>query len=480
MTSESEIPRPTRLGRLRFAAVSSLFYDPPKHGELKQRLQALSQISWKDPDTGEYTTFGASTLERWFYKAKDKPDPVAALISTKRPEAGSHPSICVPLKDIITVLWQQHPGWSYQLLYDNTCVLAAEGNLCVPSYATVVRFMKHQGMARVRAGKRRFEHEHDLPHRETRSYEVPYCHALWHSDFHLGFRKVSLPSGTWTKAKLLGVLDDHSRAICHAQWYIEENAENFVHGLCQALVKRGLPRSLMSDRGKAMAAAECQEGLLRLGILHTPTLSRSPEQNGKMETFWRQIDGRLLPMLEQCDNISLQQLNQATQAFVEVEYNHKVHSETGQSPLERLTGSHSVGRPAPSLELIRRAFQRRVTRIQRISDGTVSVDGVRFELPSRFRTLREVTLRYAAWDLSHVQLVDNRDDTPLCTLLPLDKEVNADRRRRVIELADHEKPRAAKSGQVAPLLHQLMQDYACTGLPPAYLPKEELPCNEQS
>jgi hypothetical protein len=110
----------------------------------------------------------------------------------------------------------------------------------------------------------------------------------------------------------------------------------------------------------------------------------------------------------------------------------------------------------------------------------MSVDGVRFELPSRFRTLREVTLRYAAWDLSHVQLVDNRDDTLLCTVLPLDKELNADRRRRVIELADHEKPHADKSGQVAPLLDQLMQDYACTGLPAAYLPKEELPCKEHA
>lgn len=29
-------------------------------------------------------------------------------------------------------------------------------------------------------------------------------------------------------------------------------------------------------------------------------------------------------------------------------------------------------------------------------------------------------------------------------------------------------------GQVAPLLEQLMMDYAATGLPPAYLPKDEL------
>ena len=37
-------------------------------------------------------------------------------------------------------------------------------------------------------------------------------------------------------------IDDHSRLICHLQWYLHETAEVLVHGLCQALQKRGLPR----------------------------------------------------------------------------------------------------------------------------------------------------------------------------------------------------------------------------------------------
>ena len=59
----------------------------------------------------------------------------------------------------------------------------------------------------------------------------------------------------------------------------------------------------------------------------------------------------------------------------------------------------------------------------------VTVEGVRYEVPSIYRTLLRPTVRVARWDLSHVDLVDPRRGTHLATLLPVDKERNADRRR---------------------------------------------------
>jgi transposase InsO family protein len=55
---------------------------------------------------------------------------------------------------------------------------------------------------------------------------------------------------------LLCFIDDHSRLIFHLQWYLQETAEVLVHGLCQALQKRALPRALMTDNGAAMQAQE--------------------------------------------------------------------------------------------------------------------------------------------------------------------------------------------------------------------------------
>ena len=77
----------------------------------------------------------------------------------------------------------------------------------------------------------------------------------------------------------------------HLQWYFAEDAENLVHGLGQAIQKRGLPRSLMTDQGSAMKADEVRQGLARLGIVHEMTLPHSPYQNAKQESFWAQLEG---------------------------------------------------------------------------------------------------------------------------------------------------------------------------------------------
>src|SRR5690606_7607850 len=75
-------------------------------------------------------------------------------------------------------------------------------------------------------------------------------------------------------------------------------------------------------------------------------------------------------------------------------------------------------------------------RTQRTSDGTVSVEGVRFEIPGRYRHFRKVTVRYARWDLSRVDLVDPRSGTILSPLYPLDRKANADGQRLLFEPDD--------------------------------------------
>jgi len=223
-----------------------------------------------------------------------------------------------------------------------------------------------------------------------------------------------------------------------------------------------------------MTAAETVQGLARLGIEQFLTLPNSPEQNGKQENFWAQVEGRLMAMLEGETHLTLELLNRATQAWVEQEYHRSFHTEIGETPLERYLRGPNVGRRSPSSEALRRAFRMEVSRKQRRSDGTVTVEGVRFEVPSAYRTLVKLRLRVARWDLSSIDLVDPRTGAHLATLLPLDKAKNADRRRRVLEVPY---PYAAppKPAGIAPLLRSLMAEYAATGLPPAYLPKDESP-----
>ena len=176
-------------------------------------------------------------------------------------------------------------------------------------------------------------------------------------------------------------------------------------------------------------------------------------------------------MLEGQRDLTLALLNEATQAWVEMEYNREVHSETSQAPLARWLYGPTVGRESPTVDELRLAFTSANTRSQRRSDGTASIEGAGFEIPSRFRYLRTLHLRYAAWDLTHVWLVDERTDAVLSRLYPLDKARNADGFRGV---TDPVAPApATEPAGIAPLLRKLMTEYAATGLPPAYIPKEE-------
>jgi len=177
---------------------------------------------------------------------------------------------------------------------------------------------------------------------------MDHVHALWHLDFHHGSRKILSKNGKWHKPLLLAILDDRSRLICHAQWYLDETVESLVHGFKQALQKRRLPRALMSDNGAAMMAAEFTQGLERLSILHQPTLPYSPYQNAKQEVFWAQVEGRLMAMLESESELTLPLMNEALIAWVEFEYHRKIHSEIGKTPLERYLHDVNVGRPCPN------------------------------------------------------------------------------------------------------------------------------------
>ena len=151
-----------------------------------------------------------------------------------------------------------------------------------------------------------------------------------------------------------------------------------------------------------------------------------------------------MEMLEGVTELSLDFLNQATQAWVKMEYNRTPHRETGCSPVEQLRRSASVLRPSPSSAALRNAFRKEVKRRQRQSDGTISLEGVRFEIPGRFRHFRNVRVRYASWDLSHVDLVDHRNGTLLAPIYPLDRRANADGQRLLFEplaAAEGGKPR---------------------------------------
>ena len=484
MNKNEEALRHDQWARLRFAIIGPLLAAPPSRGHLRQALSALSKKPWCHPVTKEPVFFSFSTIERWFYAARGEyRDPVGKLKRRIRKDSGLQSSLGADLLTVLICQYKKHQSWSMRLHYDNLAVRVEQDSTLglLSSYSTVCRYMKAHALFKAKRKK----HPHTpgaiqaatrLEQLEVRSFEAEYVNGLWHLDYHHGSKKVLTREGAWVPPHLLGILDDKSRLCCHLQWYLEETTETLVHGLCQAIQKRDLPRSLMTDRGSPMMAAETQRGLHTLSILHDPTLPYSPYQNGKQEVFWAQVEGRLIAMLEGVKDLTLSLLNEATQAWVEGEYNRKIHSETGQAPIHLFIHEKDVSRPSPQSEDLRRAFRVEESRTQRKSDGTISVKGKRYEVPTRYRHLGRVRVRYASWDLRTLDLVDARSGFILCQLYPLDKTKNAEGQRRRLEpILDDPSGldlTSMPSCDMAPLLKKLMAEYAATGIPPAYLPFE--------
>jgi len=467
----------TDWGQLRFSIIGGLLARPPEPGKLGEEIKTLASRCYRHPREDKWVTFGASTIERWYYRALHTDDPVAALSRKIRSDCGETKAMGAQLQAALEHQYRSYPHWSYQLHADNLVALVKEkpelGD--APSYSTVRRRMKERGWRKKRQAKTAGQRQAAarLEQREVRSYEAEYVHSLWHLDFHTGSRRVVDAKGNYHSPKALCVLDDCSRLCCHIQWYLDETAESLIHGLSQAFQKRGLPRSLMTDNGSAMVARETRNGLAQLGIEHETTLPYSAYQNGKQEAFWGQLEGRMIAMLSAVQPLTLKFLNQTTQAWVEMEYNRSHHEEIRTSPLARLLQGPEVSRPGPESELLRLAFTTRETRKQRHSDGTVQIGGVRFEVPARFRHLDRLCVRFRSWDLSVAYLVDGRTGTSLASILPLDKIKNSGDRRRALPMVEQPPVPSGPMNPIPPLLREMLNEYAATGLPVAYLPKDE-------
>ena len=239
--------------RFRFSVVGSLLSSPPAAERSKTAIHGLAAKTWSHPsDRTRRPVLGRH------HRAVVLQGPTPARRPRRRPpprRAAKTAARCPwprrwPSGSMLQ--YREHPHWSYQLHYDNLAALVKADPSLGPlrSYSTVRRYMQAHGWMpkprpRPKHAPAKHAPKHDAQTREVRSYEAEYVGSLWHLDFHHGSLKVLTPSGQWLRPIALGILDDHSRLCCHVQWYLSETAEDLVHGLSQAIQKRGLPRALL-------------------------------------------------------------------------------------------------------------------------------------------------------------------------------------------------------------------------------------------
>jgi transposase InsO family protein len=201
---------------------------------------------------------------------------------------------------------------------------------------------------------------------------------------------------------LFAFLDDHTRLVPHAQFYWNEQLPRMEDCFKRAISRYGLPLAVYVDRGKVYTSKQFDTICATLGVQRILGTPYYPQGRGKIERFFQFVQTDFLPELNRSEVTSLAQLNQSLLAWLEVVYHRKLHSETGQSPLERFRQQpQPTTRPVDPVTL-RQAFlhraQRHVTKT-----ATISFQGNRYRVPDYLRG-QTIELRYDPFDLSQLEL----------------------------------------------------------------------------
>lgn len=227
--------------------------------------------------------------------------------------------------------------------------------------STIYRFLKNENLHVINANAI-----------DRRLFEAEFPNQIWQADIMHGYHIFA--NGKKRKPYLIGIIDDHSRLIIHAEFYLSDNLESLRHALKEAFLSRGLPQTLYIDNGSSFRSLHLEQitASLGIGIKHTPPYT--PEGRGKIEKWFRFVRENFFPGFKEK---TFDELNLALHCWVDW-YNNKIHGSTGMSPLQRFQNNMECVRPSPKdIDLYFRYVEHR--RVKK--DRSFRLNGRLYEAP---------------------------------------------------------------------------------------------------
>jgi transposase InsO family protein len=317
---------------------------------------------WDIPFT-DRSRISRSAIVRWIRLYKDSGGRLEALYPKDRSDIGKSRAIDNETGLNLIHLRKEMPDATVPVVIR----VMKQRNLLVPGKdlkpSTVYRFLHAQNLMRPPGA-----HIQD-----RRKFEAELPNDIWQSDVMHG--PMVRVGERQRKSYLIAFMDDQSRLIPYARFYLSEKLASFLDAFEKALLKRGLPRKLYVDNGAAYRSKHLEHITASLGIALIHAKPYQPQGKGKIERFFRTVRGQFLI---DAHPMSLDELNGAFELWIRQVYHLRVHSGTGKKPLERFTSRMQCLRAAPDnlKDHFRIIARRRVAK-----DRTLTLDGNLFEAP---------------------------------------------------------------------------------------------------
>jgi putative transposase len=384
----------TEVALWRYTLILPLLRHDRARDGAKSHLCAAIAATPHDIPHSERHAVSAPTLRRWEKAYRD--GGFEALKPPPRDDRGRPRAISAATLDRAEALKRELPARSTRTIAD---ILQRDQAAPIPETRLAPRTLRRALAARGATTARLLK-----PDTVYRRFERSHFGDLWQSD---GLDGPRLPNpadpGAQRQTFLFAFIDDHTRLVPHAQFYWNEQLPRLEDCLKRAILRYGCPLAIYADQGHVYRSDQLHAACATLGIQRILARPYSPQAKGKIERFFGFVRSAFLPELATSTSVhTLDDLNQSLLAWIEVVYHRKVHSETGQSPLDRFRQDTAPAvHPVDPLSL-RSAFLFRDTR-RVTKTGDIHFQGNRYTAPG-FLAGQMIELRYDPFDLSSLEI----------------------------------------------------------------------------
>lgn len=341
-------------------------------GEIPERrreryFQQLSREERRLPN-GQRRRISVRTFRRRWRQLKDQG--VTGLYRRRRSDRGKPRKKDAELLAFAVQLKKEQPRRSDKVI---NRILKRKFGRAVPR-STLYRHLRREGATRRKLGVSREK----VRCRWTRDEPG----VLWVGDFEHG--PLVIQQGQAVKTHLSAWIDCHSRYVVEARYYIRENLDILIDSLLRAWGNHGASRELYVDNAKIYNANALQLACTQLNIklLHRPP--RDPPAGGLIERLFQTCQTQFEAEVRASQVLTLDELNRALAAWLEVAYHQELHSETHQTPHERY---HQPGRLVRHVDLaaVLSFFHERVPRTVHDDHSDVRIDNLFFAVDPTLR-----------------------------------------------------------------------------------------------
>jgi putative transposase len=379
--------RAEKIALFRYALIAPLVVETLPRGELTRRAEEIAARQYEIPYS-QRTALSVDTLLDWALRYRRGGFP--ALAPQPRCDRGQSRVVPPQLAELIERLKRENPHRTGMTLLRELALVSGTASPAI-SPATLYRFLKQHGLTTRQL----------LAAPAHKKFEAERSNQIWQSDMLFG-PYVQRPGGGRMQAFLYAVLDDRSRLIPHAQFYLHQGLDAFLDCLRQAVAARGVPIRLYVDNAKVFRSPQLARIAASIGILITHTPPYQPQGRGKIERVFRSVREQLLANLDRQRTLTLEELNQRLWGWIEQVYHRAEHSGTGTTPLLRWQHDIECVRQLPPATDLRRLFFYRLQRLVR-RDSTFMLRGQFYEAPPQFAG-ETIEVRFDPLDLSEVEI----------------------------------------------------------------------------